>query len=267
MSAKLQPLDSERQRCPIDLAGFPWYKWFPAKFALSEESGPLSLAEEGAFHRLLDNQWINGSIPSEVEKLALICKRIPDHEMELIWVRLKPLFEPDPNNSGRLVNRDLWNQMNDVSEVSERQARNGRAGARKRWGERNRERDRVPIAALQLSDSKVDTETKTTRDSEWVVGGKERGSGERGLDKGHAMIVFADLRAARTSSSPPQGQTRYSIPVKLVHSLDDRCRRALEGIGGAHILANAPDDKLPILRAQFAEVFLSAYAVGSTAPA
>jgi uncharacterized protein YdaU (DUF1376 family) len=267
VSAKLQPLDSKRQRCPIDLGGFPWYKWFPAKFALSEESGPLSLAEEGAFHRLLDNQWINGSIPPELEKLALICKRIPDHEMELIWVRLKPFFEPDPNNSGRLINRDLWNQMNDVSEVSERQARNGRAGAKKRWGETSREGDKEPIAALKLSDSRVDTETKTPTDSRWVFGGEQRGDGERGLDKGHAMIVFARLRGARTSSSPPHGGTRYSIPVELVRSLDDRSRAALEGIGGPHILANAPDDKLTILRAQFAEMFLSTSAVRSAATA
>lgn len=247
----------------MDLRAFPWYKWFPAKFALSEEAGPLSLAEEGAFHRLLDHQWINGSIPTELEKLACICKRIPDHEMESMWVRLNPLFEPDPNNSRRRINRDLWDQMNEVSESSERQAASGRAGAKKRWGERSRERDREPIATLQGSDSRVDTEKKTARH----IGGSF-GKGQRtDHEKGQAMIVFGNLRNARTSSSPPQGQTRYSIPAEIVRALDDRSRSALAGIGGAHILANAPDDKLTILRAQFAEIFLSTYAVASAATA
>lgn len=244
MSRNLHAVASEGDEYPRDLSGFPWYKWFPAKFNLSEDAAPLSLAEEGALRRLLDHQWINGSIPSEIEKLASICKRVAHSEMQTIWIRVKPFFEPDPRDANRAINLDLWQQMKEVSRASERQSNFGRTGARKRWA-KHHDPNREAMNGPMPSDAREDIEKKTT-----TVG---RGQ----PTKGEAMMVFAELREARVLVSPPQGVSRYVIAPTSLVAFDARAKSAVVGIGGLHIIANTPEDKLTILRAQFAEMFLS----------
>lgn len=74
--------------------------------------------------------------------------------------------------------------------------------------------------------------------------------------KGAAMKIFGDIRAARVGSSTPQG-TRYHVPREFLESLDKRTHAAIDGIGGAHLIAAADEEKLPILRSQFAEMYLA----------
>jgi hypothetical protein len=250
MSQKLQAVVAERHEYPIDLREFPWYKWFPAKFNLSEDAAPLNLTDEGALRRLLDHQWINGSIPTEIEKLAAICKRVAHSEMETIWNRLKSFFEPHPRDPTRVINPDLWEQMKDVSRASERQARFGRIGARKRWGTHGDPIGEPIPGAIGVDGRKeLDKETATVGDYF-----------ERTPTRGQAMIVLAKLRESRVLISPPQGSSRYVIAPESLDAVEARARRAVAGIGGLHVIANTPDDKLAILRAQFAEIFVSSSA-------
>jgi hypothetical protein len=81
------------------------------------------------------------------------------------------------------------------------------------------------------------------------------------IDRGAAMHVFADIRSARVGTESPTG-TRYHIPREFLEKLGKRELRAVESLGGAHIIAIAPEDKLPVLRAQFAALLNSADAPG-----
>lgn len=85
----------------------PSYPWYPRDFATDEPVQLMSLTEEGAYRRLLDHQWLHGSIPGDVAQLASICKNLPAREMKKIWPKVEACFEKLPGLPVRLRNRKL----------------------------------------------------------------------------------------------------------------------------------------------------------------
>jgi hypothetical protein len=71
------------------------------------------------------------------------------------------------------------------------------------------------------------------------------------------MRVFAEVRKARVVTPTPSGP-RYHLPTDYLKGLDYATRKAIEGVGGGHVIAAAEDERLPILRPQFADMWLSA---------
>jgi uncharacterized protein YdaU (DUF1376 family) len=49
----------------------------------------MSLAEEGAYRRLLDYCWLQGSLPNDMAKLAKLCRTTPKHMAEM-WPAIEP---------------------------------------------------------------------------------------------------------------------------------------------------------------------------------
>jgi uncharacterized protein YdaU (DUF1376 family) len=99
----------------------------------------MSLAEEGAYRRLLDHQWLHGSIPGEVGQLAKICKNVSAREMRKMWGTIEPLFQRMPGQPPRLRNGKLERVRADREAFIKHQRQSGSAGGKKRW-EKERER-------------------------------------------------------------------------------------------------------------------------------
>ncbi|MGH7511524.1 MAG: DUF1376 domain-containing protein [Gemmatimonadales bacterium] len=112
----------------------PAYQWYPRDFASDEPVQLMTLEEEGAYRRLLDFQWLNGSIPADVRQLARICKNVPVQRMRRIWGALQPCFMAVEGDPTRLFNRRLERVRAESQEFREAQARKGRLGAEARWG-------------------------------------------------------------------------------------------------------------------------------------
>lgn len=91
----------------------------------------LTIEEEGAYRRLLDHQWLNGSVPAELWELSIICKNMPLVRMRKIWARLIGLF-PDVGE-GRLQNGRLERIREERESFRRKQRENGTKGAAKRW--------------------------------------------------------------------------------------------------------------------------------------
>lgn len=85
----------------------PSYPWYPRDFAADEPVQLMSLAEEGAYRRLLDHQWLHGSVPGEPAQLAAICKNVSVREMRKMWPKIAGCFEQLPGLPVRLRNRKL----------------------------------------------------------------------------------------------------------------------------------------------------------------
>lgn len=218
----------------------PWYKWFPRDFAGSEDAAGLTLSEEGAVRRLLDHQWVKGSIPADVGDLANLC-RVPVAEMESIWKRISRFFVPI-DEPGRLRNERLQRQFASVIEEKALLSAAGSLGAAVRWGG-HREGKAEPMAprVRGYSRSKADTDADANPETP---------------TKGRGMVVFAKLRKARVGTTTPMG-IRYHLPPAYLNELDEPTRKTIEAVGGAHIIASTEDDRLPILRAQFAEMYVA----------
>ena len=65
----------------------------------------MTLEAEGAYRRLLDHQWLNGSIPDDIKALARICGKITPARMGKLWPMIAPCFVPleAPMDSGQVV--------------------------------------------------------------------------------------------------------------------------------------------------------------------
>ncbi len=110
----------------------PWYPWFPRDFAADEPVMLMSLEQEGAYRRLLDHQWLHGSIPADLGQLAVICKMLPAARMRSVWAGVSRCFEA-VEGTDRMVNPRLERVRDTAEEHRERQRQNGSKGAQKRW--------------------------------------------------------------------------------------------------------------------------------------
>jgi hypothetical protein len=114
-----------------ELGKDPSYPWYPRDHAFDELVQTLSLAEEGAHRRLLDHQWMHGSIPDDLPSLARILKNIPPREMASIWKAIAPLYHPHPTDPKRLINRRLERIREERREYREKQRTAGSLGGRR----------------------------------------------------------------------------------------------------------------------------------------
>lgn len=71
----------------------PAFQWYPRDYLVDERVVPMSLEEEGAYRRLMDYCWLEGSLPNDMEALASMCKRISTRRMEKLWEKIRPCFK------------------------------------------------------------------------------------------------------------------------------------------------------------------------------
>jgi uncharacterized protein YdaU (DUF1376 family) len=109
----------------------PWYPWYPRNFLADEQVLVMTLEQEGVYRRLLDHQWLHGSIPSELPALAAICKGIPVASMRKLWEAVKGCFPVEVD--GRLQNGKLGRVRTEADRLAEMHRQRGVQGAKKRW--------------------------------------------------------------------------------------------------------------------------------------
>jgi uncharacterized protein YdaU (DUF1376 family) len=111
----------------------PSYPWYPRDFAADEPVQLMTLAAEGAYRRLLDHQWLHGSVPGELTQMARICKNITVREMQKIWPSIEGCFTRMEGQPPRLQNRRMERVRTERQEFREKQSANGKRGAEARW--------------------------------------------------------------------------------------------------------------------------------------
>ena len=104
--------------------------WWPRDFAADEHVMLMSLEAEGAYRRLLDHQWLHGSIPADPVQLARICKGIPVSRLRKLWGELAPVFTPI--GEGRYQNQRLERVRDEDAAYREKKASAGRESGRVR---------------------------------------------------------------------------------------------------------------------------------------
>lgn len=114
----------------------PAYQWYPKDYLSSTPVMMMSLAQEGAYRRLLDYQWLNGWVPDCISDLARLC-RITPREMEKLWPGLAPCFGPHPSGTG-LANPRLEKEREKQRAYRDKMTKAGKAGAAARWTESDR---------------------------------------------------------------------------------------------------------------------------------
>ena len=109
----------------------PAFQWYPKDILTSAEVLEMTLAEEGAYRRLIDVCWISGSIPADPAKAARVVGKGCTVEMAKAALRM---FVPDPENPDRMVHEYLNREREKQSE----RRRKASESARVRWEKETR---------------------------------------------------------------------------------------------------------------------------------
>lgn len=108
----------------------PWYPWYVADVQTSENVRYMSLAEEGAYRRALDNAWREGSIPADPKLLA---KSIGKGCSVKVAEVVQGMFVEHPKDASRMVNKKLEKIRKEQQRKHEINKHKGLKGATKRW--------------------------------------------------------------------------------------------------------------------------------------
>lgn len=114
----------------------PAYQWYPKDALSSARIQRMSLEEEGAYRRLLDYQWLNGSIPEDLGQMARLCKGITKTRMQRIWDVIKDCFIPCP---GGFMNIRLEKVRDDQRRHREERSASGKRGAEAKWSKERKD--------------------------------------------------------------------------------------------------------------------------------
>ena len=93
----------------------PAFQWYPKDILSSARVAEMSLAEEGAYRRLIDFCWLNGSIPADPIRASRLVGKGCTRE---ITEAVLPMFTPDPDDTTRLLHDRLDEERRKQKELS-----------------------------------------------------------------------------------------------------------------------------------------------------
>lgn len=118
----------------------PAFMWYPKDILGSARVAEMSLAEEGAYRRLLDYCWINGSVPADPKRAA---KLIGKGATPKIAQQCLAMFTPDPNDPDRM----LHERMEKERSKQNRNRAERKKAADSRWGKSDKTAPETPPSA------------------------------------------------------------------------------------------------------------------------
>lgn len=102
----------------------PYYKWYWQDWRANRKVQRMSFIERGLYRELLDECWIEGSIPNDIDELADICG-CPTQTMADAWQVLSKCFDID---GGRCTNEKLESMRTDMDKLRIKKSEAGRTG-------------------------------------------------------------------------------------------------------------------------------------------
>lgn len=141
--------------------------WFPADFLADVLL--LEDVEELMYRRLLDYQWLHGSVPRDPEKRARAA-RMPRKLADRCWEQVAGYF-PDEGGEG-LVNGRLEREREFSAEVATRRSEAARTANEARWGHRaGPEPDHDPEPGVDPKRIRIGSEPDTDRTTDRISNG------------------------------------------------------------------------------------------------
>jgi hypothetical protein len=108
------------------LEPLPYYKWLVRDYRANRKVQRMSYIAKGLYRELLDEAWLEGSIPNDIENLADICG-CPASVMAKAWKEIAGCF--DDVGDGYLVNAKLESMRTELDAKRVSLGANGRKGA------------------------------------------------------------------------------------------------------------------------------------------
>ena len=117
----------------------PAYLWYPKDWDSDEFVKSLTYEQQGIYRKLLDHQWLEGSIPKNAIQIATVLgfrNGDIDRFKDEVWPAIAQKFVAQRRNRDRLVNKRLEVIRQERDEFLKKATRAGKKGARVRWRKR-----------------------------------------------------------------------------------------------------------------------------------
>ena len=208
----------------------PAYQWYPKDYLSDVLTTLMTLEEEGAYRRLLDHSWLEGSIPNDMKALGRMCKGLPPERMQEIWKSLEPCFRL---KGDRWFHPRLEQERKKQKANREAKSRAGKLGAEARYNKgKTSSAIGVPVAKPNSTSASASasstTEKKTTYTAEfaeiWAVHGR-----------GPKQKAFAEYKKAIKEQRITHKELRQAL-AEYKKTFDDRFK-------GAHLFRWISDDR------------------------
>ena len=138
----------------------PSFQWYPKDYLSDENVALMSLEEEGAYRRLMDFCWLQGSIPGDMESLGKLCKNVDQERMAVLWDAISKCFK---RRGERYVHPRLEIERRKQDSFKKSKSRAGTAGAEARWQkEENGSAIVLPMAKNGSSSASASSSSSST---------------------------------------------------------------------------------------------------------
>src|SRR5581483_8150888 len=101
-----------------------YYPWYVQDFRASRKVQRMSYISRGLYRELLDEQFLEGSLPTDLQSLAEICG-CPLKVMEKAWPEIQACFQ---ESGGKLLNAKLELIRTERDQLRVKRAQSGRLG-------------------------------------------------------------------------------------------------------------------------------------------
>lgn len=141
---------AQKEGSTLALEPLPYYPWRVKDFRANRKVQRMGYLARGLYRELLDEEWLEGSLPLDLASLADICG-CPTDIFEQTWPEIVPCFE---EFEGRLFNVKLENLRTAKDAERVKRARAGRTGAFAKIGVANAKQVLEPSKQVLASASK-----------------------------------------------------------------------------------------------------------------
>ncbi len=111
----------------------PAFQLYAAEFLADENVVMMSNQQAGCYIKLMCYCWREGSIPSDIDRIARLCSE-DSQAMAGLWGGLKACFITSPTDPQRLIHGRLDKERIKQADFKKKMAEAGTNGAKKRWG-------------------------------------------------------------------------------------------------------------------------------------
>jgi uncharacterized protein YdaU (DUF1376 family) len=111
---------------PASHSTSPAYQWYMKDFDSDEAVKLMTYEQEGIYRRLLDHQWLHGSIPALPNQIAMLVPKVALKRFLSIWPGISGKFT---NKGDRLVNQKLEKVRAATAAFKAQKAAAGKASA------------------------------------------------------------------------------------------------------------------------------------------
>lgn len=146
----------------------PFFQFYPSDFLVDENVILMTNRAIGCYIKLLSHCWLEGSVPSDYERMSILCGESEDDMEEIFEMYLAACFKQNGNR--RLTNPRLEKERNKIEQVRKLKSEAGKRGMKARW---DKGLDNIVITDNQqpviTKNNYTDTDTDTEKDKDIVV--------------------------------------------------------------------------------------------------